>query len=210
MSKKKPNKAEAERVLDEEEEEEEFQEILMEALGKPPELRTMMMFGEVDEEKSLDLIAGLIMLSDGSPKEDGDIEPINFYISTYGGNADDMFALYDMMNVTKKKCAIATIGLGKVMSAGGLLLAAGSKGMRRIGQQCRIMIHSVAAGNMGDLHSLQNEMDAIKNLQDEYIDALVENTKMSRKQIKKLLDRKVNVYLSPEEAVEYGIVDEII
>jgi ATP-dependent Clp protease protease subunit len=72
------------------------------------------------------------------------------------------------------------------------------------------MIHSVAAGNMGDLHNLQNEMDAIRSLQDDYIEALVENTNISRKQMKKLLDRKVNVYLTPEEAVEYGIVDEII
>jgi ATP-dependent Clp protease protease subunit len=207
MPKKKPNKAQAERVMDEEAE---LQEILMEAMGKPPELRTMMMFGEVDEEKTLDLIAGLIMLSDGTPSTSEDLDPINFYISTYGGNADDMFALYDMMNVTKEKCVISTIGLGKVMSAGVLLLAAGTRGHRRIGQHCRVMIHSVAAGNMGNLHSLQNEMDAIKNLQDEYIDALVQNTNMSRKQIRKLLDRKVNVYLSPEEAVEYGIVDEII
>jgi ATP-dependent Clp protease, protease subunit len=207
MPKKKPNKAEAERVMDEEAE---LQEIFMEAMGKPPELRTMMMFGEVDEEKTIDLIAGLIMLSDGSPSSSEELKPINFYISTYGGNADDMFALYDMMNVTKEKCVISTIGLGKVMSAGVLLLAAGTRGHRRIGQHCRIMIHSVAAGNMGNLHSLQNEMDAIKNLQDEYIDALVQNTNMSRKQIRKLLDRKVNVYLSPEEAVEYGIVDEII
>mgnify|MGYP003674093503 FL=1 len=207
MPKKKPNKAEAERVMDEEAE---LQEIFMEAMGKPPELRTMMMFGEVDEEKTIDLIAGLIMLSDGSPSSSEELKPINFYISTYGGNADDMFALYDMMNVTKEKCVISTIGLGKVMSAGVLLLAAGTRGHRRIGQHCRVMIHSVAAGNMGNLHSLQNEMDAIKNLQDEYIDALVQNTNMSRKQIRKLLDRKVNVYLSPEEAVEYGIVDEII
>jgi len=207
MPKKKPNKAEAERVMDEEAE---LQEIFMEAMGKPPELRTMMMFGEVDEEKTIDLIAGLIMLSDGSPSSSEELKPINFYISTYGGNADDMFALYDMMNVTKEKCVISTIGLGKVMSAGVLLLSAGTRGHRRIGQHCRVMIHSVAAGNMGNLHSLQNEMDAIKNLQDEYIDALVQNTNMSRKQIRKLLDRKVNVYLSPEEAVEYGIVDEII
>lgn len=207
MPKKKNKKAEMVQINAEADE---LQEALMAAMEKPPDLRSMMLFGEVDEEKSTDLIVGMIMLTDGTPARSHPLEPIKFYISTYGGNADDMFALYDMMNVTKEKCVVSTIGLGKVMSAGVLLLAAGTKGHRRIGQHCRVMIHSVAAGNMGNLHSLQNEMDAIRSLQDEYIDALVENSNMSRKQIKKLLDRKVNVYLTPEEAVEYGIVDEII
>jgi ATP-dependent Clp protease protease subunit len=205
MSKKK--KAE---VVQIEEQSDELQQALMAAMEKPPDVRSMMLFGEVDEEKSTDLIVGMIMLTDGIPTSERPLDPIKFYISTYGGNADDMFALYDMMSVTKEKCAIETIGLGKVMSAGVLLLAAGTKGHRRIGQHCRVMIHSVAAGNMGDLHNLQNEMDAIRSLQDDYIEALVENTNISRKQMKKLLDRKVNVYLTPEEAVEYGIVDEII
>ena len=189
---------------------EELQQALMAAMEKPPDLRSMMLFGEVDEEKSTDLIVGMIMLTDGVVPSSHPLDPIKFYISTYGGNADDMFAIYDMMNVTKEKCVVETIGLGKVMSAGVLLLAAGTKGHRKIGQHCRIMIHSVAAGNMGDLHNLQNEMDAIRNLQDEYIEAFVENTNVTRKQMRKLLDRKVNVYLTPEEAVEYGIVDEII
>ena len=204
-----PKKKKAE-VVQVEEQSDELQQALMAAMEKPPDVRSMMLFGEVDEEKSTDLIVGMIMLTDGIPTSERPLDPIKFYISTYGGNADDMFALYDMMSVTKEKCVIETIGLGKVMSAGVLLLAAGTKGHRRIGQHCRVMIHSVAAGNMGDLHNLQNEMDAIRSLQDDYIEALVENTNISRKQMKKLLDRKVNVYLTPEEAVEYGIVDEII
>lgn len=207
MPKKKEKKAEMVQINAESDE---LQEALMAAMEKPPDLRSMMLFGEVDEEKSTDLIVGMIMLTDGVPARMRPLDPIKFYISTYGGNADDMFALYDMMQVTKEKCVVSTIGLGKVMSAGVLLLAAGTKGHRKIGQHCRVMIHSVAAGNMGNLHSLQNEMDAIRNLQDEYIDALVDNSDMTRKQIKKLLDRKVNVYLTPEQAVEYGIVDEII
>jgi len=207
MPKKKEKKAE---IVQINAESDGLQEALMAAMEKPPDLRSMMLFGEVDEEKSTDLIVGMIMLTDGVSARMRPLEPIKFYISTYGGNADDMFALYDMMQVTKEKCVVSTIGLGKVMSAGVLLLAAGTKGHRKIGQHCRVMIHSVAAGNMGNLHSLQNEMDAIRNLQDEYIDALVDNSDMTRKQIKKLLDRKVNVYLTPEQAVEYGIVDEII
>ena len=204
-----PKKKKAE-VVQVEEQSDELQQALMAAIEKPPDVRSMMLFGEVYEEKSTDLIVGMIMLTDGIPASERPLDPIKFYISTYGGNADDMFALYDMMSVTKEKCVIETIGLVKVMSAGVLLLAAGTKGHRRIGQHCRVMIHSVAAGNMGDLHNLQNEMDAIRSLQDDYIEALVDNTNISRKQMKKLLDRKVNVYLTPEEAVEYGIVDEII
>ena len=154
------------------------------------------------------------MLTEAAPHkaygEDGRLEPINFFISTYGGAADDMFALYDVLTLVKEQCDVCTIGIGKVMSAGVLLLAAGTKGRRYIGKHCRVMIHSVQAGNVGELHNLENEMKAIKNLQDEYINALVANTDLTKRQLTKILDRKVNVYLTAEEAIEYGIADEIL
>ena len=80
----------------------------------------------------------------------------------------------------------------------------------KIGRHCRVMIHSCNAGNIGDLHNLQNEMEAIQDLQDKFTNALASETSMTKRQIKKLLDRKVNVYLSAEEAIEYGIADELV
>tara|TARA_Y100000034_G_scaffold86775_1_gene104028 strand:- start:977 stop:1609 length:633 start_codon:yes stop_codon:yes gene_type:complete len=178
------------------------------------DLRTMMLYGEVEEEKIQELIVALIMLTEGAESkafnEDGSLKPIKFFISTYGGGADDMFALYDVMNVAKRACDIATIGIGKVMSAGVLLLASGTKGKRLISKHCRIMIHSVSAGAGGEIHNLENEMKAIKNLQDDYINALVMETTLTKRQLTKILDRKVNVYLTAEEAIEYGIADEIL
>ena len=183
-------------------------------LESAPDMRTMMLYGEVEEEKIQELIVGLLVMTEGAgPKaftEDGKLKPIQFYISTYGGAADDMFALYDIMNLVKPSCDIYTIGIGKVMSAGVLLLAAGSKGKRYISKHCRVMIHSVAAGAGGQMHNLENEMKAIKNLQDEYVNALVANTDLTKRQLNKILDRKVNVYLTAEEAIEYGIADHIL
>jgi len=135
---------------------------------------------------------------------------IEFYLSTYGGSADDMFALYDMMKLIEKDTDISVIGMGKVMSAGVLILAGGTHGKRKIGRNCRVMLHSVIAGNQGSLHNLMNEMEAIQDLQEMYIDRLVEETKLTKKQLKKMLEQKVNIYLSAEQAVEYGIADEII
>ena len=187
---------------------------MSEMMSQTPDLRTMMLYGEVEEEKIQELIVGLIMFTEGAgPKaydEEGKLKPINFYISTYGGSADDMFALYDVMDICKRGVDIQTIGIGKVMSAGVLLLAAGTKGKRYITKHCRVMIHSVAAGAGGQMHNLENEMKAIKNLQDEYINALVANTELTKRQLTKILDRKVNVYLTAEEAIEYGIADEIL
>jgi ATP-dependent Clp protease protease subunit len=143
-------------------------------------------------------------------EKEEDRRPIEFYISSYGGNADDMFALYDIMRQIREETEIHTIGMGKVMSAGVLLLAGGTKGKRKIGKNCRVMIHSVIAGNHGNVHNLVNEMEAIQGLQEMYINSLVEETKMSKTRMKKMLERKVNVYLSAEEAIELGIADEII
>ena len=138
------------------------------------------------------------------------ILPIEIVVSTNGGNADDRFAIYDAIRWVRETVDIETFGLGKVMSAGTLLLASGTKGKRKIGKHCRVMIHSVMGGNHGSLHNMMNEMEAIEQMQDMYCDALIAETKLTRVKLKKMIERKVNVYLSAEEAVELGIADEII
>tara|TARA_A100001515_G_scaffold115880_1_gene97559 strand:- start:1493 stop:2125 length:633 start_codon:yes stop_codon:yes gene_type:complete len=177
-----------------------------------PDLRVVGLFSEVVDEKITEIIHGLLYMNEMNkleqdPEKKRDIE---FYLSTYGGSADDMFALYDMMKIVEEDTDIVTIGMGKVMSAGVLILAAGTKGKRKIGRNCRVMIHSVIAGNHGSLPNLINEMEAIQDLQELYIDRLVEETNMTKKQMKKLLEQKVNIYLSAEEAVKHGIADIIV
>ena len=191
---------------------EEQEQIIQELLGAPPQepdLRLIGLFTEVMDEKVAELVHALLYL-DGLNKVRKEDKPIGFYVCTYGGSADDMFALYDVMRQVRESTEIHTIGMGKVMSAGVLLLAAGTKGKRKIGKYCRVMIHSVVGGSHGSLPNLANEMEAMQQIQKDYIDALVAETSMSKKDLKKLLERKVNVYLSAEEAVELGIADIII
>ena len=185
------------------------QELAEMLMGSQKEIRTIALFGDVDEDKAGDLCMGLLMLTD-LKQDPPPYDPITFYISSYGGSADEMFSIYDMMTITKAKCEIHTIGLGKIMSAATLLLASGTKGQRKIGRHCRVMIHAVAAGSAGELHNMENEMKSIKHIQQLYINALSRETHMTKRTIQKLLDRRVNVYLTAEEAVEYGIADEII
>jgi ATP-dependent Clp endopeptidase proteolytic subunit ClpP len=136
--------------------------------------------------------------------------PMHFYLSSWGGSAADMFSIYDAMDMIKSHREIRTYGLGKIMSAAVPILANGTKGKRFIGKNCRVMIHGVIAGHHGPLFNLQNEMEEVKWTQEKYIDVLVRDTDMTRRYIKKLIDRKVNVYLDAKEAIELGIADEII
>ena len=114
-----------------------------------------------------------------------------------------------MMQTVKKKCVVETIGMGKVMSAGTLLLAAGTRGERRVGKNCRIMLHSVIGGHTGPMHQLENEFAEVKKIQDSYIRVLSEESDMTEKHLRNLLKKKTNVYLTAEEAVELGIADEV-
>jgi ATP-dependent Clp endopeptidase proteolytic subunit ClpP len=194
------------------EEEVEKKIVVIDGKGEEPDLRVVGLFTDVTEEKIAEVVHGLLYMNELN-KMEPDKEKrkdIEFYLSTYGGSADDMFALYDIMKHIQKETDIVTIGMGKVMSAGVLLLAGGTPGKRKIGRNCRIMLHSVVAGNHGSLHNLVNEMEAIKDLQEMYIDRLVEETKMTRKQLKKMLEQKVNIYLSAEQAIAHGIVDVIV
>ena len=205
------------------EEMDQAKDMLAALMGPPPPQEdelpsTFMLYGDVNEERAGDIVSALLLLGDkkrvdkaNSRKPEGQtIDDIKFYISTYGGSADDMMAIHDMMRITKQNRDIQTIGMGKIMSAGTLILASGTRGKRKIMKNCRVMIHAVSAGSMGTIHNLQNEMEEIQNIQDAYITALCGETLLTKRQLKKMLDQKVNVYLTAEEAVEYGLADEVI
>ena len=202
-----------------EEEEEESKIVVLNKTDEMP--RVMGLCGDLDEEKAGELMYGMISLYENGityslkdPEDENSgvlisYKPFEFVISTLGGNAQEMFGLHDLMRVLRETCTIHTVGLGKVFSAGTLLLASGTHGSRRIGKNCRVMIHSVLGGNHGPLHSLENEMDEIRWTQDRYIDAMVEETNMTKTHLKKILNRKVNAYFTAAEAVELGIADII-
>ena len=197
-------------------------EMLMEASAKEaPDNRMIALFGEIDEAKAAQLCYNLFLLaadkrfSAVNPDDltEGLVEtvdPIELMICSPGGQAAEMFAIYDTMRLIRESCDIETFGVGKVMSAGILILAAGTKGRRKIGKNCRVMIHSVVGGVHGGIHNVENEIDEIRWTQDQYIKMLAEETDMTRSQLKKMLQRKMNIYFSAEEAVEKGIADIII
>ena len=189
----------------------------------PPEkkMRTVGIMGEINDDTGAEVVFGLLSLHNSAvhyepvdiENEDSEMKevimPIDMVISTPGGNADDMFAIYDTMRSIRDEVPIKTRGIGKVMSAGVVLLAAGTKGERSIGKNCRIMVHSVIGGHVGPMHQLDNEMEEIRNIQDQYIAVLSEETKMTQRYLRNLMKKKVNVYLSATEAVELGIADKI-
>lgn len=188
--------------------------IMLPGLGGENTSRSIGLIGDVNEERASEVVYALLSLwksytpPEDKPKERPD--PIELYISTHGGSASDMFAIYDVMRMVKKDSDISTVGLGKVMSAGVLLLAAGTKGKRKIGKNCRVMVHQVSAGTSGPQHEMLNEIAEIQYTQEQYIRCLAAETKMSVSHIKKLFDQKVNIYMSAEEAVKNGLADIIV
>ncbi len=136
---------------------------------------------------------------------------ISMMVSTHGGAASDMFSILDVMEMVKERtCYIETYGIGKVMSAGVPILAAGTPGKRKVGKNCRIMLHNVMAGTGGTIFSMENELEEIKWVQERYIETLANYTKLTPSKIKKLLKTQKDVYISAEEAIKMGIADEII
>jgi len=192
--------------------------------GAPPEkkIRVVPVIGDVSERMALEVISGLVTLRENGKKkvlsDPNDINseiiekslPIEMIVSTFGGSALDMFGICDMMKIIEQDCPIVTTGIGKVMSAGVLILASGTKGARQIGRNTRVMIHSIMGGTHGSMHSVENEIEEMKWIQERYIEVLAAETDMTKRMIKKLLDKKVNIYLDAQQAVDFGIADIIV
>ena len=165
--------------------------------------RLVVLHGDVNESSVSLVVAQLLHLASLSSHK-----PIHLVISTYGGSVDEMFTLYDTIKFIP--CPVHTIALGKVMSAGVLLLASGAKGKRMIGRSARIMIHPVSGGVAGNVFEVINDTKEHKRLQDQMVAAIVKETKSTKSQIEKIMSSGHDYYLLPDQAIKMGIVDKVI
>lgn len=191
------------------------QNIIMDVLsGAQKPVHMTGLYGDVNETKAQEAVYSLLLFQKDimqTPPEEGDeIDPIEFYVSTFGGQASEMFAVYDVMRMVRENVPVMTVGLGKVMSAGVLLLASGTKDLRKIGKHCRVMIHGVNSGHSGNIADMENEFNETKFTQKQYVSALAAETDMTPAYIRKLMSKKTNVYLDAQQAVDLGIADIIV
>ena len=155
----------------------------------------------VDDAEANTIIAQLLFLQ----AEDAD-KDIFMYINTPGGVVTAGLAIYDTMQYIKSP--VSTICIGQAASMGALLLAAGAKGKRFALPNARIMIHQPLGGSQGqatDIEIQTKEMLRIKKLLN---DILAKHTGQTLAKIEKDTDR--DFYMGADEAVKYGIVDEVI
>jgi len=164
--------------------------------------RLVVLHGEVNEQSIYNVIVQLLLLANQNHK------PIHLVISTYGGSVDEMFSLYDTIKFLP--CPVHTIALGKVMSAGVLLLASGVKGKRMIGRSARIMVHPISGGVVGNVFEAMNEIKEFERLQELMANALLSETTMKKDEINALMKAGHDCFLTPEQAIKMGIVDKII
>lgn len=172
-------------------------------VSQPDPTRIVLLNGDVTEHSVGAIVAQMLYLANENNKK-----PIYLLVSTYGGCIDSMFSLYDMIKFLP--CPVYTVALGKVMSAGILLMASGNKGKRLIGKSTRLMIHPVSGGMQGNVFEIANEAKEQARLHEQMIDALLVETKMNREEINKIMKSGHDFYITAEQAIEYGIVDQII
>ena len=181
------------------------EEIIMAAGGQQQTVnqedeRLVYLTGEINEASVTNTIAQLFAFA-----KRNSYKPIYLVISTYGGSIDEMFSLYDAIKFVKPP--VYTVGLGKIMSAGVLLLSAGQEGHRLIGKNARIMIHSSWGGAIGNVFEAENEMKEWKRQQKQMEKLLAIETNKSIDEISKIMEEKIDRYLDSSEAIDFGIVD---
>jgi ATP-dependent Clp protease protease subunit len=155
----------------------------------------------IDDDIANLVVAQMLFLEKEDPDRD-----IELYINSPGGSVIAGLAIYDTMQVVKPD--IATTCVGHAMSMAAILLTAGTKSKRYALPNSRIMIHQGSAGFQGtpsDIDIMAREILRYKSL---YVKLLSEHTGQPAERIEKDIDR--DYFMSPEEAVEYGIVDRVI
>lgn len=155
----------------------------------------------IDDVISNIIIAQLLFLQAEDPSKDAYV-----YINCPGGVVTAGLAIYDTMQYIKTP--ISTICIGQAASMGALLLCAGNKGKRYALPNARIMIHQPLGGAQGQATDIEIQTQEILRVKKLLNDILAKHTGQSIAKIEKDTDR--DFYMGAEEAVKYGLVDEVI
>ena len=156
---------------------------------------------QVDDHMANLVIAQLLFLEKADPDRDIDI-----YINSPGGSVTAGLAMYDTMQMIKPD--VATICVGQAASMGAVLLAGGTKGKRYALPHARMMIHQVSAGFQGTALDIDIQAREILKYNDLLARILQSHTGQDYDRLKADIQR--DYFMSSQEAVEYGLVDEIL
>lgn len=162
--------------------------------------RIIILSGEITDDSANVVVAQLLYL-DSLNHED-----ISIYINSPGGSITAGMAIYDTMNFVKSD--VSTICIGMAASMGAFLLSCGKKGKRFILPNAEVMIHQPLGGAQGQATEIKIAAERILKLKAKLNRILAQNTKQALETIENDTDR--DHFLDAEEALAYGIVDEII
>lgn len=163
--------------------------------------RIIFLGDEIDDNTASLVVAQMLFLEMEDPDAD-----IMLYINSPGGSVTSGMAIYDTMRYLK--CEVSTVCVGMAASMGAFLLAAGANGKRKALPHAEIMIHQPLGGARGQATDIQIHAEQILKTKKTLNELLAQNTGKPLKTIEKDVER--DHFLTAQEALDYGLIDEII
>lgn len=163
--------------------------------------RIILLGDEIDDDVANATIAQLLFLESDDPDKE-----INLYINSPGGVITAGLAIYDTMQHIK--CPVTTICIGQAASMGAFLLCGGTKGQRLALPNAQIMIHQPLGGATGQASDIEIQAEEILRMKKQLNKLMSFHTGQPIEQIEKDVDR--DNFMTPEQALEYGLIDKVI
>ncbi len=163
--------------------------------------RVVFLVGPVDDHVANVIVAQLLFLESENPEKD-----INLYINSPGGSVSAGLAIYDTMQFIKPD--VSTMCVGQAASMGALLLTAGASGKRYCLPHSRVMIHQPLGGYQGQATDIEIHTREILKVRSQLNEILALHSGQSVETIAE--DTERDNFMSPQEAKEYGLIDELI
>lgn len=163
--------------------------------------RVIFIVGPIEDQMANLVVAQLLFLESENPDKD-----IHIYINSPGGSVTAGLSIYDTMQFIKPE--VSTMCLGQAASMGAFLLSGGKKGKRLILPNARTMIHQPSGGAQGQATDIEIQAKEILFLRERLNRLLAEHTGQSLEVIEQ--DTERDRFMSAEQSVEYGLVDQVI
>ena len=163
--------------------------------------RIIFLGGAIDDDVANSIVAQMLFLEMEDPDSD-----IMLYINSPGGVITSGYAIYDTMRYLK--CPVSTLCVGMAASMGAFLLSSGAKGKRKALPNAEIMIHQPLGGAQGQATDIQIQAEQILKMKKKLNAQLAENTGKPLEVIERDVER--DHFLTAEEALAYGLIDEIV